>query len=155
MDWTLFFIFLIGCGAAGTTGAMFDPGDWYERLEKPSWVPPNWLFPVAWTLLYLCMSAAAARVAVLDGNAYAMAFYAVQLALNTLWTPVFFGKKDMRAGMIVVSVLWVAVLATLIAFWGLDVWAGLLFVPYLVWVTVASALNWSVWRLNPGASAAA
>lgn len=69
-------------------------------------------------------------------------------------TPVFFGKRDMRAGMIVIACFWVAVLATLIAFWRLDMIAGLLFVPYLVWVSVASALNWSVWRRNPDASAA-
>ena len=88
MDWTLFLIFLAGCGAAAATGAMFEPGEWYERLEKPSWTPPKWLFPVAWTTLYLFMSFAAMRIAQLEGNGHAMAFYALQLALNTLWTPI-------------------------------------------------------------------
>lgn len=145
----LFLVFLTGCGAAATTGAMFEPGAWYERLQKPDWTPPKWLFPVAWTTLYLCMSWAATRVAVLEGNAFAMAFYAVQLAFNTLWTPVFFGKRDMRGGMIVIAFLWLFVALTLVAFWRLDWLAGLLFVPYLAWVTTAAALNWSVWRLNP------
>jgi tryptophan-rich sensory protein len=152
MDWTLFLIFLAGCFAAGTTGAVFPPGAWYEALRKPSWTPPNWLFPVAWTTLYVCISIAAARASVQDGAAYAMAFFALQLALNTLWTPVFFGLRRMDGGMVVLVCLWLAVLATLVAFWRLDTLAGLLFVPYLIWVSVAGALNWSVWRLNLGVS---
>jgi tryptophan-rich sensory protein len=78
-----------------------------------------------------------------------MAFFALQIALNTLWTPVFFGLKRMGAGMVVLVALWIAVAGTLGAFWSLDRVAGLLFVPYLVWVTVAGALNFAVWRLNP------
>lgn len=154
MDWTLFAIFLAGCFAAGSTGAMFSPGAWYESLAKPSWTPPNWLFPVAWTTLYLCISIAAARVAGTGASGYAMAFFALQLSLNTLWTPVFFGLHRMGGGMLVLGCLWLAVAATLISFWQIDLIAGLLFVPYLVWVTVAGALNWSVWRLNPGSGSA-
>ena len=150
MDWSLFFIFLAGCGAAAATGAMFDPGEWYDNLEKPSWNPPKWVFPVTWTVLYIAIAAAAARVAPLEGNAYAMAFFALQLALNTLWTPVFFGLHRMGAGMIVIVCLWAAVACTMFAFFALDFVAGLLFVPYLIWVTIASCLNWSVRRLNPG-----
>lgn len=151
MDWILFAIFLASCLAAGSTGALFEPGKWYESLAKPSWTPPNWLFPVAWTTLYLCIAAAAARIAPLEGSQYAMALFALQIALNTLWTPVFFGLKRMGAGMVVLTALWLAVAATLVSFWSLDWIAGLLFVPYLAWVTVAGALNFSVWRLNPKA----
>jgi len=151
MDWTLFAIFLAACFAAGSTGALFEPGKWYESLSKPSWTPPNWLFPVAWATLYLCIAAAAARVAPLEGSQYAMAFFALQIALNTLWTPVFFGLKRMGAGMVVLVALWIAVATTLGIFWSLDWIAGLLFVPYLVWVTVAGALNYTVWRMNPDA----
>ena len=149
MDWSLFLLFLAGCGAAATTGAMFEPGDWYESLEKPAWTPPKWAFPVVWTTLYLFMSFAAMRVAPLDGTAHAMAFYALQLALNTLWTPIFFGLRRMKAGFVVICFLWLAVAGTMIAFLAHDVLAGLLFVPYLIWVTTAAALNLSVWRLNP------
>lgn len=151
MDWSLFFIFLAGCGAAAATGAMFEPGEWYEGLEKPSWTPPKWVFPVAWTLLYVVIAIAASRVAPLSGSAYAMAFFALQLALNTLWTPVFFGLHRMGAGMIIILLLWAAVACTMFAFFALDWLAGVLFVPYLIWVTIASALNWSVRRLNPQA----
>ncbi|XDA98940.1 TspO/MBR family protein [Sulfitobacter sp. LCG007] len=149
MFWIIFLVFLAACLGAGTTGAMFMPGAWYERLRKPSWTPPNWLFPVAWTTLYFCMAFAGARAAVLPDNGLAMALWSLQIALNALWTPVFFGLHRIRAGMAVLSVLWLAVAATMLALFRLDMIAGLLFVPYLTWVTVAGALNMAVWRLNP------
>ena len=156
---TLFLIFLAACVAAGATGALFQPGDWYRNLRKPSWTPPDWLFPVAWTVLYLCMSVSAARIAGLAGTeaavGLALALWALQIALNTLWTPVFFGLRKMGAGMVVLVCLWCAVAATMVAFWRLDAVAGLLMLPYLGWVTVAGALNFSVGRMNRGASSSA
>lgn len=154
MSYLLFAIFLMACGAAGATGGLFPPGDWYDRLEKPSWTPPNWLFPVAWTTLYLCMSIAATRVAMMPGAGLAMALWALQIALNTLWTPVFFGMQKIRMGMWVLALLWVSVAGCTIAMFGLDWIAGLLFLPYLAWVTTAAALNWSVMQLNPESEAA-
>lgn len=148
-----FFVFLAACGAAAATGAMFSPGEWYKGLSKPRWTPPDWLFPVAWTVLYLSMAVAAARIAGMAGEnpmvGIALAFWALQIALNTLWTPVFFGLNRMRAGLIIISMLWVAVAATMVAFWQIDQIAGLLFAPYLLWVTIATALNLSVYRRNP------
>ena len=149
MDILLFLIFLAACFAAGATGAMFPPGAWYEGLKKPSWVPPNWLFPVAWTSLYLLMSFAGARVAGEDGSALAMAFWALQIALNTLWTPVFFGLRRLRQAIPIMGLLWVAVAGCLVTHWSIDTAAGIAFMPYLAWVTVAGALNISVARLNP------
>ena len=90
----LFLTYLAACGAAAATGAMFQPGDRYRGLAKPRWTPPDWLFPVAWTVLYLSMSAAAARVAMLPNTGQALALWSVQIAFNTLWTPVFFGLKS-------------------------------------------------------------
>lgn len=149
MDWGLFLTFLAACGAAAATGAMFQPGTWYDSLNKPTWTPPRWAFPVAWTTLYILMSLAAMRVAQLPDNGQAMAFWAMQIAFNTLWTPVFFGLRRMRAAMVVMAGLWLSVAATTWAFLGVDLWAGLFFLPYLAWVTVAGALNYSVMRLNP------
>jgi benzodiazapine receptor len=148
MQLTLFFTYLAACGAAAATGALFQPGDWYRDLQKPRWTPPDWLFPVAWTVLYLSISIAAARVAALPGTGQALAFWSVQIALNTLWTPVFFGLRRMGAGLVVLGLLWLAVAATMVAFFQHDLIAGLLFVPYLIWVSVAGALNRSVWMLN-------
>lgn len=152
MTLPLFLTFLAACLAAGATGALFNPGDWYNSLKKPSWTPPNWLFPVAWTTLYLCMSVAASRVAGLAGSVAevgpALAFWALQIALNTLWTPVFFGLRRMGAGLVILILLWLSVAATLVSFWRIDLIAGLLILPYIIWVSVAGALNFSVWRLN-------
>ena len=148
MIYVVFAIFLGACFAAGSTGGLFPPGEWYKRLEKPWWTPPNWLFPVAWSVLYLCMAAAGARVAMSPDNGLAMALWALQIALNGLWTPVFFGLRRMKLGLRVLSALWLSVAATLVALWQVDWIAGLLFVPYLCWVSVAAALNLSVLRLN-------
>ncbi|MFK7939249.1 MAG: TspO/MBR family protein [Roseovarius sp.] len=153
MFWLCFCLFLAACFSAGATGGLFPPGPWYERLNKPSWTPPNWLFPVAWTTLYVCMSYAGALAAVSEGNGVAMALWAVQIALNALWTPVFFGLRRLKLGMAVLACLWAAVFATLVAMWQVHWLAGLLFVPYLVWVSVAGALNLSVVRLNPEVAA--
>jgi translocator protein len=154
MSISTFLIFLVACGPAAATGAMFSPGDWYRSLKKPDWTPPDWVFPVAWTTLYLCIALAGERVArqagVQAGVGAALGFFAVQMGLNTLWTPVFFGLRRMRAGMVVLALLWLAVAMTLVAFWRVDWIAGALFLPYLAWVTVAGALNWSVMTLNPG-----
>lgn len=150
MDLILFAIFLAACFAAGATGALFPTGAWYKSLKKPAWVPPNWVFPVAWTSIYLLMSFAGARIAVLDGSGYALAFWALQIAFNTLWTPVFFGLRHWKGSLFAMAGLWIAVLGCTVTSFQLDTWAGLAFVPYLVWVTVAAALNIAVVRLNPG-----
>lgn len=154
MDWILFLIFLATCLAAGSTGALFQPGEWYKRLDKPSWTPPDWVFPITWMVLYVCIAGAASRAAPLDASGYAMAVFALQIALNTLWTPVFFGLRKMAGGMLVIVGLWMSVAATMGLFWQLDPIAGGLFLPYLIWVTIAAALNYSVWRRNAEAAAA-
>ncbi len=151
MDWSVFILFIGACGAAAATGSMFPPGQWYNALVKPPWTPPNWLFPVVWTMLYIASAVAATRVAVLDGNAHAMGFWALQIALNTLWTPVFFGLHRIRGGLVVLVFLWLAVLGSMITFFAADTIAGLLMLPYLIWVSIAGALNVAVWRLNPDA----
>ncbi|WP_102226968.1 tryptophan-rich sensory protein TspO [Acidimangrovimonas sediminis] len=151
---TLFLTFLGAAAAAAATGVIFQPGTWYDGLEKPDWTPPRWAFPVVWTALYILMAYAAARVAIVPGAGQALAFWGLQIALNTLWTPVFFGVHRMGLGMLVLALLWLAVLATLVAFWGIDWIAGLCLVPYLAWISVAAGLNWRVWRDNPAAGTA-
>jgi tryptophan-rich sensory protein len=151
MDWPLFLTFLAACGAAATTGAMFQPGAWYESLNKPAWTPRDWMFPVVWTALYLFMAFAAMRVAGAEDNGQALAFWALQIAFNTLWTPVFFGLRRMRAAMVVMVCLWLSVAATTWSFLAIDLLAGALLLPYLLWVTIAAALNLSVLRRNPAA----
>ncbi|MGB8811639.1 MAG: TspO/MBR family protein [Paracoccaceae bacterium] len=153
MSWGIFLTFLAASMAAGATGMLFKPGDWYEGLAKPVWVPKKWMFPVVWTSLYLLSSLAAARVAGLAGNGQAMAFWAMQIGFNTLWTPVFFGAHRMGLALGVMAGLWLAVAGMQVTFWGLDTWAGLMVLPYLAWVSVAGALNFWVWQNNRGAGA--
>lgn len=148
-DWGLFTVFLAACAAAAATGSMFRPGRWYAGLKKPSWNPPNWVFPVVWSVLYLLIAASAARVAGAPGSAYAMAFWGLQIALNTLWTPVFFGLRRIKAGMLIIAFLWIAVAGCLVATYTVEPFAGLFLVPYLIWVSIAASLNWAVWQLNP------
>ena len=147
----LFAIYLACCFAAAATGALFMPDDWYRRLDKPRWTPPDWVFPVTWLVLYLLMAYAAARVAGRPEAAGASALWTLQLAINALWSPVFFGLRRVRSGMVVVVLLWTSVCATMLALWSVDFWAGLAFVPYLVWVSIAAALNLSILIRN-GAS---
>ncbi|MBE0412792.1 TspO/MBR family protein [Yoonia sp.] len=149
MDFLLFFLFLAATVGAGATGALFPTGAWYENLKKPSWVPPNWMFPIMWTSIYLLIAFAGARAAGIGGNQYAMAFWAAQIAFNALWTPVFFGLRNFRASLVVMAGLWLSVLGATVMHFQLDFWAGLAFVPYLAWVTIAGALNYSVYSLNP------
>lgn len=152
MDIGLFFIYLLACGAAASTGALFPTGPWYEALRKPSWTPPNIAFPIVWTSLYLLMAAAAARVSAFDGAQAGLALWAVQIAFNTLWTPVFFGLRRMRAALLPMAGLWLSVWATMLVFFQVDWVAGLMFVPYAIWVTIAAALNLALVRMNPEAA---
>ncbi len=154
MDWTLYAVFLLACGPAWATGALFSPGEWYRSLDKPRWTPPNVMFPLVWTVLYASIAVAAARVAPLPDSQLALGFWAAQIAFNTLWTPVFFGLRRMGTALVVMALLWLSVAATLIAMWPLDRLAASLFVPYLAWVSVAWMLNLSLIRRNPEAGSA-
>jgi tryptophan-rich sensory protein len=149
MDIFVFFILLAASFAAAATGMLFPTGDWYKTLNKPSWVPPNWVFPIVWTSIYVLIAFAGSRVAGLTGSGYAMAFWGLQITLNTLWTPVFFGLRRLRGALPIMGALWLAVLGCLITHIQLDLLAGLAFVPYLIWLTIAAALNYSVATLNP------
>jgi tryptophan-rich sensory protein len=148
MTLSLFLVFLAACGAAAATGLIFKPGDWYDGLIKPEWTPPKIAFPVAWSVLYILIAYAGARVAVQPGNGMAMGLFALQLALNTLWTPVFFGAHRIWGGLVVMALLWLTVLIMVGGYWGLDIWASVLMLPYLGWLTLAGALNLWIWRNN-------
>lgn len=149
MDWRIGIIFLLAVVVAGSSGSFFPPSDWYANLNRAPWTPPGWVFPVVWTTLYLIMAIAAARVANLPGAGVALALFALQIALNTLWTPVFFGAHRTGAGLVILCGLWLAVALMLVAFWRLDRWAGALIAPYLGWLTIAASLNFWIWRFNP------
>lgn len=144
--------FIGACFLAALTGAWFRPGEWYERLKKPSWRPPNKAFAPVWTVLYLMIAVSGWlvwREAGFSGAALPLAAYAVQLALNAAWTPLFFGLRRPDLGLIDIVLLWLAIVVTILLFFPVHIAAALLLVPYLAWVSFAMALNFAVWRLNP------
>ncbi len=140
----------VNCVAAAT-GGIFRPGKWYEDLRKPSWTPPNWLFGPAWSLLY-AMSAFAGYLVFVSAQPGAlmtpMVFYGLQLVLNGMWSAIFFGMRRPDIAFGEVLLLWLSILATIVAFSAVRADAAWLLVPYLAWVTFAAALNFAVWRLN-------
>ena len=144
--------FIAVCFLAAATGALFRPGAWYDRLEKPAWRPPNRLFAPVWTVLYLMIAVSGWlvwRQAGVAGAALPLAVYAVQLGLNAAWTPLFFGLHRPDLGFLDIVLVWLSIIATLVLFFPIQIWAALMLVPYLAWVTFAMALNLAIWRLNP------
>jgi len=123
---------------------------WYPTLVKPSFNPPDWIFGPVWTALYASMAVAAWRVWSRLGTLRhrALAFYGVQLALNLLWSVLFFGAHQIGWALIEIAVLLAAIAGTMIAFWRIDRLAGLALVPYGAWVAFAGVLNAAIWRLN-------
>lgn len=126
-------------------------GGWYARLRKPAWTPPNWLFGPVWTALYLSMGVAAWLVWRGRGWAGArlpLSLFAAQLALNGLWSIIFFGLHRTGAAFAEIILLWCAIAATLASFRRASPPAAALMLPYLLWVTYAAALNLAIWRMN-------
>jgi len=132
-------------------GGRFLPGEWYRALDKPPWTPPGWVFGPAWTLLYLSMGVAAWLVwrERLGSRALLpLALFGAQLVLNGLWSWLFFGLRRPDLALADIVALWLAIAATIVAFWGVRPVAGALLLPYLAWVTFATALNADIWRRN-------
>jgi tryptophan-rich sensory protein len=141
------FILITFCAPLLSLGAM--PGAWYAALNKPVWNPPSWLFGPAWTLLYTLMAVAAWLVWKRVGFSRPLGLYFVQLALNAAWTPIFFGAHQLGWALIEILVMWIMILFTLLSFRRVNPTAGWLFLPYLAWVSFATYLNFTLWRLNP------
>ena len=132
--------------------ASIQAGPFYTDLVRPDWAPPASIFGPVWTVLYVLMGIAAWLVWRVDGfraARLALTLFLVQLALNALWSWLFFGLHRGALAFADILLLWVLLLATLIAFWRIRPLAGALLAPYLLWVTFASALNYTVWQLNP------
>ena len=152
--WLGLLVFLAVCfAAAGIGAAVTTPkiATWYATLTKPSCNPPNWIFGPVWSALYFCMAVAAWLVWRQGGFKDAtlpLTLFAVQLVLNVLWSYIFFGLEKPGFAFGEVLVLWAVIAATMIAFWQRSNIAGILFVPYLAWVSFASFLNFMIWRLN-------
>jgi tryptophan-rich sensory protein len=138
--------------AAVGSAASIQAGPFYAQLVRPEWAPPSDVFGPVWTILYALMGIAAWlvwRVGGFRAARTALTLFLVQLVVNALWSWLFFGWHLGGAAFADIVLLWVLVIATLVAFWRVRPLAGVLLIPYLLWVSFASALNYSVWQLNP------
>jgi len=151
-----FFVALVVCFGVSGVSAVFTSKDsivnWYAQLQKPSFTPPDWVFGPAWTILYLLMAISVFLVWK-KGMDYpkvkqSLGLFLVQLALNSIWTPLFFGFHLILSAFIEIIILWVAILATMLAFKRISLSASILLIPYLIWVGFATILNGSIWYLN-------
>ena len=141
--------------AAGGIGSLFTfkaIPTWYARLKKPRYTPPNWAFGPVWTTLYILMGISVFLIwqKGLSTNDVLLAFvlFWIQLAINALWSVIFFGMKSKGGGVITIIILWLLILATIVSFLQVTVWAGGLLIPYIVWVSIALYLNIGIWMLN-------
>ena len=124
--------------------ALLQPGPWYDELPKPTFTPPGWVIGAIWTVLFVLIGAAAGLVYQLPDRAPFFRVYALNLALNVLWTPLFFGLRRPDLALAEISFLWASTLALVLVGWRRSRLAGLLLVPYLLWVTFAGFLNLSI-----------
>ena len=130
-----------GLGVAGTAAE-------YQNLEQPSWAPPSWLFGPVWTILYAMIAVAGWLVWRRTGWNRALTVYAVQLVLNALWTPIFFGFGQYGLALLDILAMWLLIGATIFLFRPISRAAAWLLVPYWAWVTFATALNAAIWSAN-------
>lgn len=139
---------------AGIIGSFFTAQSvrtWYATLAKPDWNPPSWVFGPVWISLYTLMGISAFLVwenKNASGTKTALVFYAIQLALNALWSILFFGIKNPALAFAEILVLLLFILITTFLFWKIDYRAGILLLPYIAWVSFASFLNYNIWKLN-------
>ena len=142
----VFVVAVVGIG--WLIGATNLPGAWYAGLAKPDFVPPNWAFPVAWTILYIMIAVAGWRTFRREPSGRAMLVWAAQLALNFVWSPVMFTMHQIGAALVILICLFVAIVTYIALETSRDRLAAALFVPYAAWVAFAGVLNAAIWRLN-------
>jgi len=142
-------IFLLVSFTAASTGYFFRPGEWYDNLNQPVFAPPDWLFGPVWGILYILMSFSVWLVwRRLGWQSELIRFWLVQLALNALWMPLFFGLHLLGPALVELGLLWTAIAVCVYRFQPVSNTASWLLIPYLAWVTFAFALNLGFWWLN-------
>lgn len=147
--WRGLVVFLLLAFGAGVSGSQTLPDAWYYALAKPAFTPPNWVFPVVWSVLYVVMAVAAWRVYRKAGFGIAIGLWIAQLVFNAAWSPLFFGLHRVDLALVDVLILVALVTTTAILFFRRDRVAGLLMIPYMAWGAFASALTFAILRMNP------
>jgi len=145
---------VILCQLAGFLGSLFTTPaipTWYATLKKPFFTPPNWIFSPVWISLFILMGISLFFVWQRQGHPEfrrALIFFFFQLILNVLWSAAFFGLKSPLLGLMDILLLWIAILFMILHFSKVSKFAGVLLIPYLLWVSFATLLNFSLWILN-------
>lgn len=144
--------FLLAVAAVSATGSRFRPGEWYAALTLPAWTPPAWVFPVAWTLLYLAIAVAGWLLWRLrgPGSGVGRTLWLLQLLLNGLWSWLFFGQHWVGVALLDLGGLVATVALLTVWSWSRCRWAAGLLLPYLAWLLYAKSLNAAILLLNPG-----
>jgi benzodiazapine receptor len=142
----LFVALVVGAGLA--IGYVTAPGEWYARLVKPSFNPPNWVFAPVWALLYVLIAVAGWRVWRNDAGGGAMKLWWLQLGLNLLWSPVFFAAHRIGLALFIILLMLAAIIAFIALSWRQERIAAWLLVPYAAWVAFAAMLNGWIFALN-------
>jgi tryptophan-rich sensory protein len=140
-------------GSSGSLVTMTGPGSWYESLQKPFFTPPGWVFAPVWITLFILMGIALYLVWE-SGTEHravraALGLFGVQFALNVTWSFLFFGLRSPLLGLIDIVILWVMIVATIAAFYRVRTTAAYLLIPYIAWVSLATALNGAIYFMNP------
>jgi translocator protein len=142
----------LGAGFFGSFATMSSVDTWFTTLVKPSFNPPSWIFGPVWTVLYILMGISLYRVWRLGWKnnhvRLAVIFFLVHLVVNVLWSIVFFGAHQIGLALALILFLWLCILVLVSTFWHHDRWAAALLVPYLLWVTFATVLNYAFFMLN-------
>lgn len=145
---TLILFVVLSLAGGSLIGFFSAPGPWYSELEKPAFNPPNWIFGPVWTVLYVMIGIAGARVWFLDRSGPLVRIWFVQMALNYLWPLVFFAARRPDLALPVLLAMLVAILSFIVLAWRRERPSALLFLPYLAWVSFAGLLNAAIWQLN-------
>jgi benzodiazapine receptor len=146
----LILMLFVGLTVAGGSliGYLTLPGAWYQELQKPSFNPPGWIFGPVWTLLYVLIGIAGARVFIRERGTWLPKLWFTQIALNFAWSPVFFTLQRPDLALVVLATMWLAILTFIAVAWNRDRPSALLFLPYAAWVSFAGLLNGAIWWLN-------
>ena len=149
--WIVFYLCVSVAASSGFVFPLGDANTWFASLSRPAIAPPNWVFGPVWTLLYILIATSAYRLVQNQPHpriAVGIALWALQLALNVIWTPVFSGAQNLQGALYYIIALWFTILVYIFLSWKVDRWASYLMVPYLLWVSFATVLNYTYWQTN-------
>jgi len=150
MTWLIFYLCTI---VASSSAFLFNIQGWYTSSVGPSFAPPTWVFGPVWTMLYIFIAFAGFFIATGKNSKWkptAIGLWSLQMVLNVIWTPIFFGTQNFGAALVYIVALWVSIFGVIISSWKVDKKASYLMIPYLGWVSFATLLNYSYWQLNLG-----